>query len=82
MFGWIRPLRREFWSLVPYWRRAHRFMGNQALTAGGLMLSVFIAAGFSKTVLLTTLYITLAAALYGSLVEQPEVLDDESAGDE
>lgn len=75
MFGWVRPLRREFWSLVPYWRRAHTFMGNQALTAGGLMMTAFIATGQSKTVLLATLYVTLAAAAYGSLVEQPEVED-------
>lgn len=80
MFGWIRPLRREFWTLVPYWRRAHHFMGNQALTAGGLMLTAFIAVGFPNWVVLGTLYLTLAAAIYGNVVDQPEVIED--AGDE
>ncbi len=77
MFGWIRPLRREFWSLVPNWRKAHKFMGTQALTFGGLMLTVFIAVGFPAPVLLITLGLTLIASLYGSLVDQPEVNDDQ-----
>lgn len=81
MFGWIRPLRREFWRLVPNWKRAHTFMGNQALTFGGLMLTVFIAVGSPAWLLLTTLFLTLGASLYGSLVDQPEVHEGEGEAD-
>ena len=73
MKGWIRPLRKQFWSIVPGRRKIHLFMSTQALTMGGTCLTVFIALGFSKTLILTTLYITIAAVLYGSLVDQPEL---------
>ena len=74
--GWIRPLRRELWHIIPGWRRAHHFMSNQALGVGTACLSVFIALDFSRAVILTTLYVTVAAVIYGSLVEQPELEDE------
>ena len=73
--GWWRPLRREFWRLVPNWKRVHTFMGAQALTFGGLVLTVFIAVGAPDWLLLTVLFLTCAASLYGTLVDQPEVND-------
>lgn len=76
MMGWIRPLRREFWRLVPNWRRAHRFMSTQALGLGSACLTVFIAIDASRSVLLATLAITAAMVLYGTLVDQPEVHDE------
>lgn len=78
MKGWVRPLKRDAWSLVPYWRRVHTFMSTQALTFGSTVLTVQIAIGASRTALLVTLALTTAATLFGALVEQAEVHDDEA----
>lgn len=53
-------------------------MSTQALALGTACLTVFIAVGYPKWVLLTTLGLTAAMVLYGSLVEQPEVHDDKT----
>jgi hypothetical protein len=74
MNGWFRP--GSDWHLVPYWRRAHKFMSTQALTLGATVLSVLIAIGAGQTTLLIALGLTVAATLIGALVEQPEVKDD------
>lgn len=76
MKGWLRPLKRDAWGLVPHWRRVHTFMSTQALTLGSTVLTVQIAIGASRSVLLVTLALTAAATLFGALVEQPEVHDD------
>jgi hypothetical protein len=71
--GWIRPLNQDAWSLIPRWRHIHEFMSAQAATVGGLILTVFIAVGFSNTVLLVTLAVTVTMVLVGTLTEQPEL---------
>lgn len=75
-FGWVRPFRREFWRVMPVWRRAHRLMGNQAMALGASTLTVEIALGLEDW-LFPTLFITAAMVLYGNLVEQPEVHDEQ-----
>ena len=77
MKGWFRPLSREGWHLVPYWRRIHTFMSSQALTLGSTILTVQIAVGASRGVLIVTLLLTVAATLFGALIEQPEIRDEE-----
>ena len=79
MKGWFRPLKRDAWHWVPYWRRLHKFMSTQALTLGATILSVLIAISASQTVLLVALGLTVAATLYGTLVEQPEIKDEPPA---
>lgn len=79
MLGWLRPLRREAWRLAPDWRQAHKFMSTQALGLGTACLTVFIAIGASKTLLLATLIITAVLVLVGNLTDQPE-LEDEADG--
>lgn len=76
MKGWIRPVKRDAWHIVPYWRRVHTFMSTQALTLGSTVLTVQIAIGSSRRALLVTLGLTVAATLIGALIEQPEVRDD------
>lgn len=76
MFGWLRPLRREFWRIVPDWRDWHRFMSNQALTLGSTALSVAIAVDADRGVLFAVLGLTTAMTLIGTLIEQPEVHRD------
>ncbi len=73
MKGWLRP--RTAWHLVPYWRRVHTFMSSQAVTLGGFVLTVQIAIGAGRGALLATLWLTIAAVVTGTLVEQPEVKD-------
>lgn len=77
MKGWFRPFNHEAWHLVPYWRRLHTFMSSQALTFGSTILGVLIAIEASRTALITTLLLTVAATLFGALIEQPEIHDDE-----
>ena len=71
--GWIRPLRKDAWHLIPGWRHIHEFMSVQAATVGGLALTAFIAVGFSNTVILVTLGLTVTGILIGILTEQPEL---------
>lgn len=90
MIGWLRPLRREAWRCVTDahswaagivraftdWRNWHRFMSTQALGLGTAALSVFITLGYSSTVLLVTLGLTVLMVLIGTLVRQEEVNDE------
>lgn len=76
MFGWMRPLRREFWQIVPDWRDWHRLMSNQAITLGSMALTVAIALDADRWVMLTILGVTTAATMIGTLIEQPEVHRD------
>jgi hypothetical protein len=76
MNGWLRPFKRDYWHLVPYWRRIHRLMSTQALGLGSAFLTVEIAIGAPKWVLLLTLGLTAAAVLAGALIEQPEISDE------
>lgn len=76
MFGWLRPLRREFWQIVPDWRDWHRFMSTQALALGSTALSVAIALEAERWMLLAILGCTTAMTLIGTLIEQPEVRHD------
>ncbi len=76
MFGWCRPLRREFWQIVPDWRDWHRFMSTQANVLGTMALSVAIALNADRWVLLTILIVTAVAIMVGTLIEQPEVRRD------
>lgn len=76
MKGWVRPLDKDAWHLVPYWRRIHTFMSTQALTLGSTILTVQIAVGAGRGVLIITLVLTVAATLAGALIEQPEIRDE------
>lgn len=76
MKGWLRPLARDAWRLVPHWRRVHTFMSTQALTLGSTVLTVQIAIGAGRGALLTTLGVTVVATMIGALIEQPEMRDD------
>lgn len=76
MFGWLRPLRKEAWQIVPDWRDWHRFMSNQAMALGSMALTVAIALDAERWVLLTILGLTAVATMIGTLIEQPEVHRD------
>lgn len=73
------PWFRRDWRPVEDARYVFSYMSVQALTIGGLALTAFIYAGFSKGTILGTLAITVAMAIYGSTVDQPELRGD---GDE
>ncbi|MEM6494843.1 MAG: hypothetical protein AAF650_10740 [Pseudomonadota bacterium] len=76
LFGWVRPLRREFWRATG-WHRVHKMLSAQALTAGLGIVTVLLHFNYSKAVVFTALGATLLATLYGALVPQPELHDDE-----
>lgn len=82
LFGWLRPARREFWRLVPWWSRMHKMMSTQALGLGTVIITVLLEFDYPKSVVMGAVLITAGMVLYGSLVEQPEVLDNEQADPE
>jgi len=71
--GWIRPLQKDAWHLIPQWRHIHEFMSVQAGAVGALALTAFIHVGYSNTVILVTLGLTVAGILIGILTDQPEL---------
>lgn len=77
-FPWIRTE----WKLAQDARFVFRSMSMQALTIGGIVLSVFIAVGFSRTTLLVTLGITIAMAVYGWMLQQSELTDEQDKAGE
>lgn len=76
MNGWIRPLRRDLWR-IPLWRKLHKMMSAQAIAAGGILVTGLMYAEVDHFWVMATVYMTLAAAAYGSLVEQPELEEND-----
>ncbi|MEL6707603.1 MAG: hypothetical protein AAFP79_04920 [Pseudomonadota bacterium] len=77
MTGWFRPARRAFWRATG-WHRVHKMMSAQALTAGMGVVTVLIHFNYPKGAVFIALALTLIATMYGSLVPQPELHDEQS----
>ena len=77
--GWLRPLRKEAWSLAPDWRQAHKFMSTQAVAAGALAFALAEVLGAGPLVFKAIMYATAAMVLIAVFVKQPELEDEPDA---
>lgn len=71
--GWIRPLRREFWRLVPDAGKVLSFMSTQANLMGASVVGALLAFDFGKGWIFAALSGWVVLAAIGAVIEQPEL---------